>query len=222
MSHENITYAQALLSSKIPAAAIRNVRIMGTPDEATATAATLRKDQEFAGANIREIAQKGQYNLTIKCRSGEDAEKVEKELKERYKDKVEISNPKESPPMVKITNMSVEEMNQIEMVNIMRKANYWMNELKFDVVDVYKINTRTGDYTNMILSCDIPTQKVFLDRKKLIFGLTACKIHEQINTIQCKRCQRHGHFQRNCTFNTQCRRCAEEHTIEERTVNDAK
>lgn len=57
---------------------------MGEPDEAAATAIALRKDQQFASANIREVTQKGSYNLTVKCRTDEDAKKIEEELCKKY------------------------------------------------------------------------------------------------------------------------------------------
>lgn len=182
----------------------------------------LRKDQEFIESNIRQITQHGPFNLTIKCKSSADAEKIEKDMLEKYKTKIEMSPPKEYPPMLKITNMAIEVVDKDSIVETIKKANYWSSELVFEVIDVYSIASRNGTYKNAILKCDIPTQTAFLERQKIIFGLTTCKVHEHVNSIQCKKCQRHGHFQWNCTFTVQCKRCSEAHVIEECTVSDSK
>lgn len=64
-----------------------------------------------------------------------------------------------------------------------------------------------------ILETDIQTQKLFVDKGKIVFGLSSCHVYEYNNLISCKHCQRLGHFARNCTFEKVCRRCGESQKI---------
>lgn len=138
---------------------------MGEQDEAAATAIALRKEQQFAASNIREITQKGSFNITVKCRTDDDAIIMENELVKKYANKILITPPKEYPPMVKVTNLIIEET--------IKKGNFWASELKFKIFDIYNVQTRAGEYSNVVISCDIATQKTFLDKQKLIYGFAS-------------------------------------------------
>lgn len=180
LKHPNITYAQALAASKIQSNAIRNW-IMGEPEEAAATAKALKRDHNFATANIREVSQKGTFNLTVKCKTLEDAEKMEVDLIKKYANKITVTPPKQYPPMVKITNMIVEDNDVKNIEATIRQANFWTNDLEFQIIDVHSVLTRNGEYTNIVVACDIATQNFFLDKQNLVYGFSSCRIHEHIN-----------------------------------------
>lgn len=218
--HNALSYAQALAASKFPTQSIRNIRIMGEPDEANATAQALKKDRQFTANNIRDVSFKSPHNLTVKCKSADDAIKLEAELQAKYGDSVEISSPKEVAPMIKVTNITIDVTDNNELMKYIRESNYWTEELNFVIEDRYTVPATNGPYQNIILSMDLQTQKIFLDRKKVILGMTACRTHEHTNLISCKRCQKFGHFSRNCNAKLACRRCGEEHQMKDCTVTE--
>lgn len=200
-----------MASSRTSSGAIRNIKIVGTVDEANATALRLRKDQRFTDTNIREVTNKSAFNLTVKCRNDEDALKLETNLKENYGTNIEITKPSEYNPMLKITNMLTDITDVDEIEAQIRMANYWATEAVFRVTQTYIVTASTGAYTNAIIECDLPTQKLFLDKKRIVFGLSSCRTYEHVNLISCRNCQRYAHFERNCTHPTRCKKCGENH-----------
>lgn len=133
---QQLSYAQALAASTIPIGAILNIRILGEDDDtANATAMRIKKDKRFVNSGIREITQKSRFNLTIKCKNEDDAATIRRELNTTYGNLIEIANPKETKPMIKITNIidDIEDAATIE--STIRRSNYWATELNFAVTD---------------------------------------------------------------------------------------
>lgn len=204
-----------MASSRTSSGAIRNIRIVGNVDEASATSLRLRKDQRFTDANIRQVSNKSTFNLTVKCRNDEDAEKLEKSLQENYGPSLEITRPTEYTPMLKITNLITDLTDTKLIEEQIRTANFWAAEANFGVSQSYVVHATTGTYTNAIVQCDLATQKLFLERKRIVFGLSSCRVHEHVNLISCRNCQRYAHFERNCSYPTRCKKCGENHKYED-------
>lgn len=75
---------------------------------------------------------------------------------------------------------------------------------------------------NIIISCDLLVQEIFLKKGSCIFGLNQCKIFEYVDVLRCNKCQRFGHFVRDCTFGEICRSCHQNHptnTCELESIN---
>lgn len=216
--HAALSYAQALSASKFPTNTIRNVRIMGDDGEANDTATKLKKDSSFTQSNIREIIYKSPYNITIKCKSEDDAEKLEAALALKYGQSIMISVPREFVPEIKITNVISDIAEHNDLEDAIRKQNYWAEELNFKITDTYTVPAQYGPYRNLIIQTNLIDQKKFLERKKVVLGLSSCRIHEHANIISCQKCQRYGHFKRNCSYQIICRRCGEDHELKDCTV----
>lgn len=160
--YASLSYAQAVAASKIPISAIRNIRIMGEYKAASATALRLKNDKRFIDCGIREISQKSRFNFTLKCKTEADALKIHNELAKTYGDALEIKPPRESMPMIKITNIAEEIEDPEECERTIRMSNFWATDLAFRITDHYAISTAAGKYTNVILETDIYAQKIFL------------------------------------------------------------
>lgn len=137
-----------------------------------------------------------------------------------YGSQIEIGPPKETRPMIKITSITDEITSAEEVEDIIRKSNFWAAELDFVVTDYYEVPAANGTYSNLILETDILAQKTFMERGKIVYGLTSCRAYEHTNIISCKHCQRMGHFARNCTFEMVCRRCGDSHRFEDCIVQE--
>lgn len=154
--------------------------------------------------DVKDVSQKGRHNITLRCSDSNEADKLEKLLIERYNNEIEIKKPEDQLPMLKITNVLTDIRDTLELETQIREQ------------------TATGTYTNLVVVSNIATQKMFIDRRKIILGLNSCPVHEYVNLIMCKNCCRYGHFARNCTFSTNCKKCAGNHQYEkceEKTSN---
>lgn len=210
-----ISYAQALAASTFPTASIRNIRIVGDEKEVHETAALLKKDTSFQRSNIRDITFKSMGNITVKCKTPDDANKFENAIIEKYGQKIEIAPPQANIPQLKITNVVTDLVDNDAIEAAIREQNYWAVDLNFEIVDVYDVKANYGSYSNLIINTNVADQKVFLDRKKVVLGLSSCRVHEHVKMISCTRCQRFGHFARNCSAPLACRICGEEHDFKE-------
>lgn len=103
-------------------------------------------------------------------------------------------------PMVKITGLYTILDTSDDVIDELRKQNSWMKELVFRNVRDYSVTTINGKYMNIILSCDLIVQEIFLSRGSCIYGFNQCKIFEYVDVLRCNKCQRFGHFVRDCTF----------------------
>lgn len=146
-----ISYAQALAASTIPLQSIRNIRILGEYEEASVTALRMKQDKRFMESGIREITQKSRFNFTLKCKSEEEAKNIHDEFVKTYGNGIEIGAPRETLPMIKITNI-VDEIVDVKAVEeTIRNSNYWATDLEFRVSDHYIVNAFNGKYSNVLL-----------------------------------------------------------------------
>lgn len=201
------TYAQALQASKTPIETIRNINVVGTPQQMDDTIQKLRFDESFStNSGIRSVKQKGGYSLTVKCVNEEEALKVEKQIRERYVGVVEVKTVDRQPPMI-FTKLQTSQ----EIQEQLNSQNTWIRDGDFEITEMYQVPTIKGTYTNIVAKCTIESQKRLLERGKVIFGLAECNIYEHIKLIQCYQCQKYGHFARECRQLPHCRLCAGTH-----------
>lgn len=156
--------------------------------------------------------------MTIKCPDNDTAEKLETQIIAKYGGKVDIKKVTPSQPQVKITRIYIEhDENNVE--NIDKEAmkaqiitqNPWLNAGTFDINKIYMVPTNAEAYANIVVNTDMKTLKLFLTKGTVIVNGRECRVFEQINLLQCVRCNKYGHFAKSCTNPANCRRCAGTH-----------
>lgn len=155
-----VTYAQALQASRTPVDVIRNINVIGTPEEMEKTIQKLRFDDAFAdNAGLRSVKHKGAYSLTLKCTTEEEATKIEEQIQTRYPLSVQVKPVEVQPPMVKITRIFTKLTSTDEIMEQIQAQNAWIRDGDLVVTDKYSVNTSKGEYLNLICNCTLESQR---------------------------------------------------------------
>lgn len=213
-----MTYASALTSASTAPALIRNITITADAEKFPSVKESLLTNTAVAGNGIVAVKQKGKGNFTVFFANEEGAKRTEEHLNRFYDKDVFVKKVNQIMPMVKITRIFSIYEQVADIITELRKQNEWMSELEFRCVRSYTVDTAFGTYVNVILACNLATQEIFLKKGACIFGLNSCKIFEYIDVLRCNKCQRFGHFAKECTFAEICRNCHKGHATS--TCND--
>lgn len=133
-----------------------------------------------------------------------------------------VSKIAEHINQLKITRLLTDLTDPNEILAQLMDQNIWLRNLSIQIDRIYTIKTPKIEYTNAIINCDIDTHRQILERGRLLFGLSECRIYEQVNILQCLKCQRFGHFARECTFAASCKICAQDHETKNCTAEQSK
>lgn len=197
--HANITYAQAIQNAHIPSEAIRNIQVLGDDMQCKIVMDRIRKDDICAQLPIKTIANNRKQNLTINCADVKAADELENLLTNKYRDTVKITKIVPIPPRVKITPLFTDISDSAEVLHHMITQNQWLATHQIDIEAFYTISSNNVQYKTMIIKCSAELLHL-LARKRIIFGLQQCRCYEQVDVLQCLKCQRFGHFARECTM----------------------
>lgn len=210
-----MSYAAALTKSTIRPDVIRNVNILGTPDEVKLILQDLREGTHIKGAGIASVKPKGKTNLTLTFNNADEAQKTEEILNNAFRDKLIVKKVQTSSPQIKITRIFTKLVDTADIDNQIRDQNHWLRTAPFDVAREYSVETANGTYRNIIINCDLILQKEFIRREAIIFGLSECRCFEYVDVLRCNKCLRYGHFARECSFLPTCKKCTEHHETEQ-------
>lgn len=198
---DGMTYAQALAKAPMPVQCIKNLSIMGKPEEITHITNSLKMDNVFTDIPIKAVKSKGKANITLKCNDPASAQMVAESIKNKYGESVKDVIP--TRPMIKIMKLHTDEAHAELIVDKLVQANLILKNVNFKIEQMYVTNPNNGlPFKNIIISTDINSHGKLLEKGSLIFNLSECKLYEYINLLMCSRCLKYGHFARNCVFPT--------------------
>lgn len=86
--------------------------------------------------------------------------------KRKYDKAMQITNVAPVKPQVKITRLYTDVTSANDIVLQLKDQNYWLAPANFEAARVYDVETSNGTYKNVIINCDIPTQKTQYYQKK--------------------------------------------------------
>lgn len=116
-----------------------------------------------------------------------------------------------------MTRLLTDERHEDLILQQIKEQNYWLQNSNITVDRLYEVQTPKVTYKNIVVNCDLTAHKLIMDRGRIIFGFTECKCYEYINVLQCAKCQRYGHFARECVFAASCKFCATNHETKDCT-----
>lgn len=112
---------------------------------------------------------------------------------------------------IKVVRLMTGDMTQEAVFNQLLKENEVLRNSEVTPVCMFKITTTQLTYTNMIISTTLETHDAILANASLNFLNSKCLVYEIVNTLQCLKCLRFGHFSAGCSNSIMCRICAAEH-----------
>lgn len=206
------TFAEMLLNSKTQPSTIRNMRIVAQSEEDRKRIGVhLANNYACQDVGIRKITSKSVDFMTIKCKTEADAKKLEDTLKTNYGTDIDISKVKDSDPKFKIVGVALPDNSPSQFILNLKEQNEWLKNTEINYVEHFEVPSKRGAYTNVVLSCDMPTLRRVLEKNEVICGLDMKRVFEHIDIVQCFNCQRFGHVANSCKANPSCKFCAEDH-----------
>lgn len=179
------TYVAALASSPTNPTLIRNINIVGNDDKVAEVRTSLLTNTAITENGITAVKCKGKNNFTVFFNDEIGAQKTEDMLKTHYDNNIVIKSVTPVKPMIKITGLYTILSTSDDVIDELRRQNHWMKDLTFVNVRDYTVKTDSGSYMNIIISCDLLVQEIFLHKGSCIFGLNSCKNFEYVDVLRC-------------------------------------
>lgn len=150
--------------------------------------------------------------IEIKCKSKEDIQKLEKEIKEKT-NHYNVEVKKLLNPKIKLSGLKLEnEISEIDLQNMIRQQNYFIQEDDILLVNHLRYNERKKSY---MLFAEINAKlfkKIFNENNgKLFVGWQYINVYENNQVTRCYNCCRYNHKSKNCQNKTVCPHCTGEH-----------
>lgn len=206
-SNNQVSFAMAMHHSKTPIDCIRNIVLLGDSATVERTYERIVNDKANQQFKFTSISRHSPQSITVKYADTVSALAFDAHLQQHYKDLVEVKIPDAKIPSIKITNIRSNFTSIADLEETIKKQNPWIEHATFEIVDFFPVSNSARTYHNAIMTCDLESHTLILQKTSLIIGMQQCRIFEHINLIQCSHCNKYGHFWRNCTLPPHCRRC---------------
>lgn len=166
-----ISYAQALHTSRTPIACIRNIVLLGEAHTVEATYERIMNDKANTEIKFLSIVRHSSQSITVKCADEESAIALDQHLDENYRDLLEVKVPQEKAPSIKITNIRAKFTDLAELKETLTTQNQWAANANFEFIDFYPVSNSARTYYNAIMSCDLESHALLLEKGSVIIGM---------------------------------------------------
>lgn len=181
-----LLYAHAVAKATTVPENIRNINIIGTPEETSKISTLLRKENLFADLPLL-IKPKGKVNFTYKCDDPATADTIAQKLTEKYGNaNFKINKIRPTLPQLKIAKLYPDSAHGEEILAQLFEQNQLLQRKELSVLQSYRtIPDKNEPYSNIIISCDLDTHSQLLAKGKLVFGFAEAKLYEYVNVLMC-------------------------------------
>lgn len=215
----NITYAQVAKldknksqksSENLPSLIIKPKKTQDTQKTLTDLESKVKPTNICARIKSKKEISNG--NVLIKFPSIADFDKVKNEVNKNLLNNYTIIETSLKKPRIKIPGVTLD-LSKEEFEFQLRKQNFISDEEYFKVT---YIKGYTEKKTRTIFAeCSPKIFHELMYNQKIYLGWNRYSVYEDINVLQCYRCQFFHHKSSDCRNKKACRKCTEEHDIKD-------
>ena len=126
-----------------------------------------------------------------------------------------ILTPPSRQPTVTIVGIH-DEVTSGELFDIVKEQNSSrginITTDNFKVIFIKAMNSSPGLFSAVVRVSDEIRDAFMSNGDRVCIGLNSCKIYDRYFVRRCNKCQRYGHYYRDCTSNVSvCAKCGEQH-----------
>lgn len=152
--------------------------------------------------NIIKIDDLKGGTVKIQCKSKEELEKIENEVKNKLGSNYVISPHENRIPRIKIIGIE-DEINEADLINSILEKNEFLKDAKLKVVKIKKMKTKFM----AILEIDCISFKKAMDKGVIFVDFSVCTVFEHLDILRCYKCTGYYHSAQNCTKSQICMKC---------------
>lgn len=181
-----------------------------TEEDPHSVFAKMQADSELATiADIATLEKRAGLSLYVEATTEDGAAALKAEIARKYPAAM-IREPAPRLPLIRITGCPIIDYDE----NTIMRQNPWLvGPIKIE--RMYDAGTGPKMYRNIIVSLTLDDQAAAIENGRMTLGFTICRVHEYVDTMQCRKCWRYGHFRHACRYAQICRICGKgDHTDE--------
>lgn len=213
---KSTSFAQVVASKANNSQLVRNLLITQENEEdAAKTMQEMTVDQDFQRCGYySSIERKSNKLITVKSTSPEVMTCCDQVIARKYRDRVKSTAPAKRQFLVKLTGTEPTDETMEECIDRLKRQNIILADQEIGIQRHYDIVGPKRTYRNFIIALEPATHAAVIEKGTLIFGFSSHHVYEYTDSIQCKKCWRHGHFHHGCTYPEVCRKCGGDHPLE--------
>lgn len=128
-----------------------------------------------------------------------------------YGERVEVKNVVPRKLQIKICRIFTSETDKDDLKTRLLCQNPWISQQDFEITRSYPIYIQGKVYTNLIANVSSEAQRLFIEKKNILFNNRMAKVFSHTPMLQCLACLNFGHIRRDCHTPHRCRYCAGSH-----------
>jgi hypothetical protein len=217
-SWQIVSYA-AKLKAKVPVKEETTVKMPGKSAEEVKAKLVRTLDIEKIGGPLSQVIPTKRGEVVLVCRNEEQRKKLETVLKTT--EGVEMGSKKKLNPTVTLTGLETG-WKEEEIVDEVFQKNGWIQntttreEFKKAFKFLARKRCQKSPKENLTFAVEPRLHKAFIEKQKIVVGLTMVFVEEMVQVTRCFKCNGLGHIAKSCKQEPKCHKCGKEgHKIKE-------
>lgn len=162
--------------------------------------------------------------LILSCGNEREISTVQSEIQSKLGENYEVDRPKIHDHRIKAVGIDECEYGDSDEIIIDKiiKQNDLESSSKNFKLKILRKTVVINKKFNLILEADSSTYNFIINKQKLNLGWNRCFVYNDYGIIRCYKCNKYGHFQKDCQDKITCGKCTGNHNAQECVSNCVK